>query len=444
MKVIVHLKIFTVTVLYLFQFFNTPLYAQTDTLYYQDSIRVTAPEYIGGELTGRLLNIENDTLQLLYSTKTIKLPLNKITSMEFVSGETTNTWKGALYGGLAGGILTGLLAAINNSEEEGGIISFTPGEAFALGFLPGGLIGSLMGMVIGSGITSPGWVEVQPHNVIFIPQPRYHSAFTGTSFKHPDRTKKKKFTNGKIIRHDSSEVKVHPELEKTKPVGLKRKSVTYKQSEKSRNNWHLAVSFGTNSSGPAYNIEKAIIDNGWDDPKPIYGLFHIEGYEQRPESQTGFGEIGIPWSLELTYRLSNFFDVGLLTSNNPIGLTKGYRSETKKELYIEYSSWIFSAFLQFKLPGNIQLGLGPVLCSNKVHESVLSNSIKTQLGALFLFRFIYPANTPLYVKFDFQYRLVPTTSFGPINLSGGSEIALPKFDADFSHTFVGLGIGVSF
>ncbi len=441
MKVIVPLKIFTVTVLYLFQFFSATLQAQTDTLYYQDSIRVTAPEYIAGELTGKLLNIENDTLQLLYSTKTIKLPLNKIKTLEFVSGETTNTWKGALYGGLAGGILTGLLAAFNNSEEKGGIISFTPGEAFALGFLPGGLIGSLFGMVIGSGITSPGWVEVQPQNVIFIPQPRYHSAFTGTSFKHPDRTKKKKFTNSKIIRHDSSKVKVHLELEKTKPVGIKRKSITYKQFKKSKNKWYFDLTLGYTSRGPAFNVEDAMIRDGWDDSKPIYGLFSKIRDEKRPVSETGFGATGVPWTFQGTYKLNHKYDIGFVLSNNPLGETKGYNKNLKKDLKIEYSSFIISTVVHLLLTESFRVGLGPMISFNKFSQSVTSYTNKTLFGALLQLKVIYPTRTTFYAKLDLQFRLIPNSEYGQlIELNEG----LKPFGANFTHAFFGLGLGISF
>jgi len=427
MKVIVSCKFLTVLLILLFLPVKNSLVAQTDTLYYLDSIRVDAPYVFAAEMEGKLLNLSDDTLTFDYSGKIFSIPTNKITNLEVVVGISGNTWNGALYGALAGGITLGTIAAISNSGEEKGWVYFPPTVAFLGGFITGGLVGSIFGMVVGSQTKSPDWQKVDLQNIEFVKIPRF--SYSNQSDK-PEPPPGKSPENKNRI--------------KNKPH--KKENTIIPQNQKSDNNdkWHLSVSFGTNSSGPASNIETAVRNNGWGDPKPIIGLFHIEGYEQRPETKTGFGEIGIPWSLELTYKVSKIFDAGLLTSNNPIGLTKGYRSETKSELNIEYSSWVFSAFLQIKPADNVKIGLGPLLCSNKIHESVLSNSIKTQFGALILFRFVYPASAPLYAKFDFQYRLLPATSFGPINLSSGSEIALQKFEADFSHAFIGLGIGVGF
>ncbi len=412
------LKLLTVILLFLFQPVNITINAQTDSLYYLDSIRVSAPDFIGGELTGRLLNIKNDTLKIIYATKTFGIPLRKIKSLEAIVGEKSNTWSGALYGGIAGGVLVGILAAANNDNEEGGIISFTPTQAFTMGFFSGALVGSLVGLVVGSQTTSSGWEDFNTDSLIYIPKLRKF-------------WEQKKYGAEKTLDTTTTEIPTgKPETQETK--NLLRKLIYEK-----KNKWHFDLVLGSSSGGPAENIETAMNRDGWGDSEPVYGLFSVSRYKTRPVSNAS----GLAWTLQGTYRVSKHFDFGIIAGNTPLGETIGYNSNIKKQMTIESSAFILSPVVHLLLTESFRIGLGPLISFNDISQSVTSFKRKTQFGGIIQLNIIYPPNATFFVKLDVQHRILQK-----YKVEGLRELdrGLNPFDVNFTNTFIGLGLGISF
>ena len=110
------LAIILVTIL---NFSPAILYAQSDSLYQGDTIRVTAPNYIDGRVVGKLMGLRNDSLQLHVHKRDFFIPLRRIAKLEVARGKKRNAKKGFIIGALGGGLGLGLIAAIDVSDEQG-------------------------------------------------------------------------------------------------------------------------------------------------------------------------------------------------------------------------------------------------------------------------------------------------------------------------------------
>ncbi len=412
MKVILPIKILTVFIFLISEPYTEPINAQTDSLYYLDSIKVNAPAFIGGELTGRLLLIRNDTLQLSYYSKRFAIPFDKIRTLEVWGFKKSNTWQGALYGGLAGGLTLGIISAAQNSGNEKGWFTFSPSTAFAIGFVSGGLIGSLTGMLIGSQTESINFRKVKINNIRYLHKPRPGFYYLQTDSLLSGKHKLRFFP-----RNKKEELK----------------------------NFHLDLTFGGVSSGASKDFETAMNTQNWNDTKPVYGLFTAgpTNYEYFPKSEKGLSA-GIAWTLKGSYDLNKKYQAGIIFGNAPTGNTSGYKKDIKYEVKMEYSSFLISPLFGVKITDAVTFAVGPAIYFNKVKVSATSSGTKSKFGALFQFNVIYPETTTFYAKLDAQFRLIPKSEFGPFDIPAREISRFEKFEADFSHFFLGIGLGISF
>ena len=377
------------------------LYAQSDSLYQGDTIRVTAPNYIGGRVVGKLMGLRNDSLQLHVHKQDFFIPLRRIAKLEVARGKKRNAKKGFIIGALGGGLGLGVIGTVDASNEQG--LGPSPGEAFVGGFFAGSLFGGLTGAIIGSGIESTRWVKVP---------------LEGLSVGERKTTP--------VLKTEG------PERKPMQPAGAPARR------------WSLSFTFGTTTSGPAKDIEKAMIRDGFDETSP--GFFW--GPVKHPFSNTGSGEIGVPWSIQMEYFVNQKCDAALLVSHNPIGLTFGYRTGPETYLFLNYYSTVISPILLCKLSRILYLGLGPALSINKIEQEDVGEIIyreqKSLFGVLLQASLLYPQKTRFLVQCNIQYRYLGKATFGPFKdtYRATSFAQLNPFEANFSHVFVGFGIGI--
>ena len=346
-----------VVILIAFLGFSTNgIYAQPDSIYKGDSVRVTAPNFLDTRIVGKLMGLRNDSLQVHTYKQDFFIPLCRITKLEVALGKKSNTEKGLIIGALVGGIGLAIILAIAVSDKQDEWFMPTPSEAFRAGFLFGSLLGGLAGAIIGSGIESTRWVKVP---------------LKGLSV---------------------GERKTTPVLKTEGPEGK-----PIQPSGKPVRRWSLSFSLGTTSSGPAGAVEDAMIRDGFDETSPG-GWWH-RGPVEHPYSHTGFGGSGFPWSIQMEYYVNQKCDAALLISHNPIGETAGYRADPETHLYINYCSTVISPLFLYKPFRILYVGLGPALFINKIRQKSLGKIIcreqKSHFGVLLQASLQYPQKTLL-------------------------------------------------
>ena len=209
--------------------------------------------------------------------------------------------------------------------------------------------------------------------------------------------------------------------------------------------WSLSFTLGTTTSGPAKDIEKAMIRDGFDETLPG-GWFG--GPVEHPVSHTGFGEIGAPWTIQITYRIKQQMKGTVLIAHAPIGFTSGYHTGPEIFLDLNCYSTIVSPMLVYKLFDILYLGLGPALSINKIEQEDVGEIIyreqKSLFGVLLQASLLYPQKTRFLVQCNIQYRYLGKATFGPFkDTYRATRFAqLNPFEANFSHVFVGFGIGI--
>lgn len=385
---------------------------------------------------GILEDIKNDTLILLHNNQHLQVQVDKINSFEIARSRKSNTGKGLKIGALIGGLGLGLVAVISVSSEQGGWFTLSPGAAFAAGLGSGGLLGGLIGAIIGSAKTTC-WQEANLNDIIY--GNKVLNVYNSNGNFSANPIIDKSFKNAKPNKTNQNKEKALSTTQTSKKTIADSELDQILNINTSKKKWRIDLTLGTTSRGPAETLEKAMIKDGFDETSSG-GFF--DGPKEHPKSITGFGEIGFPWTLQVTRYMSKYFDLGIILGNAPIGETIGYHKNPSQYLTIEYSSFLISPIIFLKISPIFQLGVGPSITWNKVHETVTSSESKAKAGALFLCRIIYPRNTLFYVKFDFEYRLVQKVHFGSLSGSDHPNFSLNPFEANFSHTFIGIGIGI--
>ena len=344
------------------------------------------------------MGFRNDSLQLHVHKRDFFIPIRRIAKLEVARGKKRNAKKGFIIGALGGGLGLGVIGTVDASNEQG--LGPSPGEAFVGGFFAGSLFGGLTGAIIGSGIESTRWVKVP---------------LEGLSVGERKTTP--------VLKTEG------PERKPMQPAGAPARR------------WSLSFSLGTTSSGPVGDIEKAMIRDGFDETSPG-GFFG--GPVEHPFSNTGFGD----WSIQMEYFVNQKCDAALLVSHNSIGSTDGYRSGPETYLFLNYYSTVISPILLCKLSRILYLGLGPALSINKIEQEDVGEIIyreqKSLFGVLLQASLLYPQKTRFFVQCNVQYRYLGKATFGPFKdtYRGISLAQLNPFEANFSHVFVGFGIGI--
>lgn len=388
---------------------NSTVTGQTTTLYLDEQIRITSSKYFIQKTEGRLVGLQNDTLifESLYGRQ-YRIPIQNLKSLEVAREEKSNTKEGALIGGTVTGLALGLLAAIDVSDDQDGWFTPTPGQAFVGGLISGGLIGSLTGAIIGSGIRTFRWVEVPLEAISVKEKPAVLPAW--------------------------------PEARQMQPIG--------QRYTMPRRRWSVSVTLGTNSSGPAGEIEQAMRRDGWDETSPG-GWFG--GSVDHPFSRTGFGEIGAPWTMEVSYDLKRHLHLAMLLTRTPMGESIGYHRNPAVFLSARYDVTTVSPIFILTPGGIIRVGFGPAWFITEMegesNGGIVYHERRSQPGAVLLASLLYPRQKRFFTKLDVQYRWTPEETFGPITTYAGFDdvaMTLNEFKTNYSHTYIGFGLGMHF
>jgi len=360
------------------------------------------------------MGLRNDSLQVHTYKQDFSIPLRRITKLEVALGKKGNAEKGLIIGALVGGIGLGIIATIAVSDKQGECFLPPPSEAFWYGYLYGSLLGGLIGAIIGSGIESTRWVKVP---------------LKGLSVGERKTTS--------ILKTEG------PEGKPIQPTG------------KPVRRWSLSFSLGTTSSGPAKDIEHAMRRDGWDETEPIYPFTIFgptppepERWQEHPFSRCGFGHLGLPWTIQLSYAINQRFDGVLLISHTPIGLTIGYRADPEAHLYINYYSTVFGPLLHYKPFRILYIGLGPAISINEIESdrvgAISYSKQKSHFSLLLQISLQYPQKKLFFVQCNVQYRYMGKATFGPFKdtYRDTSSAQLYPFETNFSHVFIGFGFGI--
>ena len=381
-------------------FSTNEVHAQPDSIYKGDTVRVTAPNFLDTRIVGKFIGLRNDSLQVHTYKQDFFIPLRRITKLEVAMGKECNTEKGLIIGALVGGLGLGIIAAIAVSDKQGVWFFPTPSQAFLGVFLFGYLIGGLTGAIIGSVIEPTRWVKVP---------------LKGLSVGERKMTL--------VLKTDE------PQRKPMQPPGA---PVQW---------WSFSFSLGTTSSGPAKDIEKAMIRDGFDETLPG-GWFW--GSVEHPVSHTGLEGIGFPWTIQISYAINQRFDGVLLISHTPIGKTVGYRADPEIHLSVYYYSTVISPLFLYKPFRILYIGLGPALFINKIEQESGGKLIyckqKSHFGALLQASLQYPQKKLLFLQCNVQYRYMGKATFGPFKRTSLAQ--LYSFEANFSHIFIGFGFGI--
>ncbi len=209
--------------------------------------------------------------------------------------------------------------------------------------------------------------------------------------------------------------------------------------------WLLSGSFGTTSSGPADDVERAMTAAGFNHPGP--GIGEPLGY---PFSRTGFGEIGSPWMLAAHRAVAPKLLVGVTVSDAAIGATYG-NHDPALSLELRYYVRTVAPTVSYRIADNFHVGAGPAFYSAKIEQigggtNGVSTAIFTQsatkVGALLDLGWSLPASSRFCVMLSLQYRWVGRVTIGPFESTWlGSSATMPASSVSYDHVFFGVGFG---
>ncbi len=204
--------------------------------------------------------------------------------------------------------------------------------------------------------------------------------------------------------------------------------------------WSISLCLATTSSGPADDIEKAMIDARFNDTSLATLVDH-------PFSRTGFGETGTLWTIGFNYIFKAPFGVGIIFSEAPIGASHGHQIPSKY-LFVFYSVRTYSPvlFLQAKW---LHAGIGPALYYAMSYSGIMRpkkvHTNSTKLGFLIDFGFDFPEKSKFFVAFKAQYRYVGQIEIGPYEEKSIHGIAtFPATKVNYNHWLIGVGVGFRF
>jgi hypothetical protein len=207
--------------------------------------------------------------------------------------------------------------------------------------------------------------------------------------------------------------------------------------------WLVKLSLATTSSGPAADIEKAMVASGFNQASPAF----VGPPIAHPFSRTGFGQIGSPWMIALHYSIRPPFLLGVIMSNAPIGTTHGYRGPLLF-LFINYSVFAISPTVSVQFADVLHLGIGPAIYiakSSQTNTGIEAESKSaTKIGALLDLGLSIPAHSLLFAIVSLQYRYVGKSDIGPYEARVGNAAAtMPASSVSYDHTFIAVGVGIT-
>jgi hypothetical protein len=212
---------------------------------------------------------------------------------------------------------------------------------------------------------------------------------------------------------------------------------------------HLSVYIGTNSDGPSADLEKAFVREGYDETA---GCAFV-GCTSRtyPYSVTGWAQTGLPFDVELRYRVVGPAEIGLIAGRTPIGETVGYHYPL--ELDMEYGVTLVApmAGVSIRLPlptaPRVNIAGGPAwygaFWTPVRDKAALPTGRDNTVGLLGRAGFEVPVDRSILVGFNFQYRRVGTVTVGPVILpTAVNRHDLPPMPADYDHWCASIGFSI--
>lgn len=139
------------------------VYAQTEGVKEGDRVRVTAPTVKSGKIKGTVSSLSSEVLLVSVKDTIIFIPNESIRKLEISDGKKRNIGKGAIIGGISGGVFLGIVSLATNEpckEGEWCFFEMSNREAFGFGALAGALGGGLNGAIIGTFIKTNRWKKV--------------------------------------------------------------------------------------------------------------------------------------------------------------------------------------------------------------------------------------------------------------------------------------------
>ena len=216
-------------------------------------------------------------------------------------------------------------------------------------------------------------------------------------------------------------------------------AATDEHTGKTQRRLSLSYYLGHTSSGPASEIEMAMISSGWNETSP--GFFGPA--IKHPFSNTGFGALGFPWMLGLDYRIKAPFSLAVFFSNSAIGTTHGYH-ENRSSLFIDYSVSMVASTFSVQSEG-MRLGAGPAIFTTNVwNDDGSGGPVKkdNKIGFLIDFGLAIPTDSHFFAELKVQYRKVGQVGIGPFMDTGKILPAtLPATKVSYDHWFTGFGLG---
>lgn len=200
--------------------------------------------------------------------------------------------------------------------------------------------------------------------------------------------------------------------------------------------------WGSAQGGPGPEVEEAMTRAGFDDYSRC--VLFCSGVVEHPFSRP----LGPSMLVEASYRPWSHIGFALTWSRTEIGTTLGYRGDSDSfigdHLFVEYGvTTLAPMVVATQMPFSVSVG--PALYRAEGWEDDAGG--REQVGGTHRFGFLAGVGLSLrlfgaaYLEGRAQYRGVPGGTIGPFTTSGGA-VRLPAFDADFSHVFIGFGLGV--
>ncbi len=207
--------------------------------------------------------------------------------------------------------------------------------------------------------------------------------------------------------------------------------------------WLVTFSLATTSSGPANDIQKAMVASGFNQTSSG-GFFG--GPVAHPFSRTGFGAIGFPWMIALRYSTRSPFLLGVTVSNAPIGTTLGYR-DPYLFLFINYSVFTISPTVSVQFADVLHLGIGPAIYFAKSSQdnagTEAGSKSAAKVGLLMDVGLSIPARSLFFPIVSLQYRYVGKVAIGPFESRFiNSAATMPTSSVSYNHTFIAVGMGL--
>jgi opacity protein-like surface antigen len=199
----------------------------------------------------------------------------------------------------------------------------------------------------------------------------------------------------------------------------------------------LSFYVGAAKGGPNGEIESAMRANGFDASTACW-LF-CSGTLAHPKSYAPEADGGM---IVAKYRLRHRFAIQLVYGDNGTGQVIG-AAGSWSTLIVDHGVTTVASIVSFE-EGPLQLGLGPALYRVRVSDDPGGNravASTTRLGLLADAGVQLPWNSRFFVDLRAQYRLVGSTSFGPVETGLFDETSFPGMTVSFNHAYIAIGFG---